>query len=232
MRRVFLVALGFLLLPGLVAGQNEGPRGRSEITGIRFVGNHTFSTDALKRAIVNRATECRTAFLKPLCAAGVDFALDRHYFNLDEFAREAIRVQLFYWQRGFREAVVYTTSDVPKTGKDRACPQGHRRPPCAGRLDRCSGWRRHRRPVPPGRPPALGGRSTQRDRGRGYARFAREPPTRRRLCIRTSAAADRAADRVLLGFSDLRTLIPVRACASVKSIFSEIGSCRTTSYAV
>ena len=117
MRRAFLVALGFLLLPEVVAGQNEGPRGRPEITGIRFVGNRTFPTDTLKRAIVNRATECRTAFLKPLCAAGVDFALNRHYFNLDEFARDAIRVRLFYWQRGFREALVDTASDVPKAGK-------------------------------------------------------------------------------------------------------------------
>ena len=117
MRRAFLVALGFLLLPEVVAGQNEGPRGRPEITGIRFVGNRTFPTDTLKRAIVNRATECRTVFLKPLCAAGVDFALNRHYFNLDEFARDAIRVRLFYWQRGFREALVDTASDVPKAGK-------------------------------------------------------------------------------------------------------------------
>ena len=117
MTRVFLVALGFLLLPEAVAGQNEGPRGRSEVTDIRFVGNPTFPTDTLKRAIVNRATECRTAFLKPLCAAGVDFALDRHYFNLDEFARDAIRVRLFYWQRGFREAAVDTASDAPKAGK-------------------------------------------------------------------------------------------------------------------
>jgi outer membrane protein insertion porin family len=115
--RAFLVALGFLLLPGVVAGQNEEPRGRSEITGIQFVGNRTFSTDSLKRAIVNRATECRTAFLKPLCAAGVDFALDRHYFNFAEFARDAVRLQLYYWQRGYREAVVDTASDVPAMGR-------------------------------------------------------------------------------------------------------------------
>lgn len=117
MIRGFLVALGFLLLPGVVAGQDEELRGRPEITDIRFVGNRTLSTDSLKRAIVNRATECRTAFLKPLCAVGVDFALDRHYFNLAEFARDAVRLQLYYWQRGYREAVVDTASDVPEMGR-------------------------------------------------------------------------------------------------------------------
>ena len=117
MIRVFLLALGFIVLPGVVAGQNEGPRGRPEITGIQFVGNRTFPTDTLQRAIVNRATECRTAFLKPLCAAGAGFALDRHYFNIDEFARDAIRLRLYYWQRGYREAVVDTASDVPAMGE-------------------------------------------------------------------------------------------------------------------
>ena len=204
MTRVFLVALGFLLLPEAVAGQNEGPRGRSEVTDIRFVGNPTFPTDTLKRAIVNRATECRTAFLKPLCAAGVDFALDRHYFNLDEFARDAIRVRLFYWQRGFREAAVDTASDAPKAGKiELALRVTEGRPVLVDSIS-VVGGEDIEGPVPPGQPAALGGRSAQRDRGRGYARFAREPLTRRGLCIRISAAADRAADRVLLGFSDLR----------------------------
>ena len=117
MVRVFLAVLNFLVLPGVVAAQTEEARGRSEITDIRFVGNRTFPTDTLRRAIVNRATECRTAFLKPLCAVGIGFALDRHYFNLDEFARDAVRLRLYYWQRGYREALVDTASDVPTTGK-------------------------------------------------------------------------------------------------------------------
>ena len=117
MVRLFLVVLGLVVLPGVVAGQNEEPRGRSEVAAIRFVGNRTFPTDTLKRAIVNRATECRTAFLKPLCAAGVGFALDRHYFNLDEFARDAVRLRLYYWQRGYREALVDTASEATAADK-------------------------------------------------------------------------------------------------------------------
>ena len=116
MRRALLFTLGLFLLPGAAAGQREEPRGRPEITGIRFDGNRTFPTDTLTRAIVNRATECRTAFFKPLCIVGVGFADDRHYFHADEFPRDAIRLRLYYWQHGYREAQVDTATRVPAEG--------------------------------------------------------------------------------------------------------------------
>jgi outer membrane protein assembly factor BamA len=118
-KRILLVALACALLPGLAAGQEEEPRGRPEITDIQIRGNVTFATDSLERAIVNRATECRSVFLKyliPLCPLRVDLADNRHYFHADEFPRDAIRLRLYYWQRGFREARVDTASS--RSGAD------------------------------------------------------------------------------------------------------------------
>jgi outer membrane protein assembly complex protein YaeT len=109
------LALACALFPGAAAGQEEEPRGRPEIREIEITGNSTFSTDSLRRAIVNRETECRSAFLKyliPLCPLRIDFADNRHYFNADEFMRDAVRLELYYWQRGYREAHVDTARTV------------------------------------------------------------------------------------------------------------------------
>ncbi len=117
MRAALLSALCFLLLPGAAAGQNEALIGRPEISDIEFVGNATFPTDTLKRAIVNRETECKSFFLEPLCAVGLKFADDRRYFLADELPRDAIRLQIYYSQRGYREAKVATDTTRSDDGK-------------------------------------------------------------------------------------------------------------------
>ena len=93
-----------------IAGQEEQARGRPEVVDVVFSGNDSFPVDTLKRAIVNRATECGTMFLVPFCKLGFDFAADRRYFRADEFARDAVRLRLYYWQHGYREAQVDTAS--------------------------------------------------------------------------------------------------------------------------
>ena len=116
MRRGFRWTAALLLAAAAsrpAAAQNVEPLGRPEVAEIQFVGNKSFPTDTLKRAIVNRETECRTVFLEPLCAVGVDFADDRHYFSPDEFPRDAYRLRVYYWQRGFREAAVDTATTHP-----------------------------------------------------------------------------------------------------------------------
>jgi outer membrane protein insertion porin family len=112
-RRLLLsVLLAAAALPGSAAGQEEEARGRPEVVTLEFSGNRTFPTDTLKRAIVNRETECRAWFLWGLCELDVDFADDRHYYHAEEFSRDAVRLRLYYWQRGFREAQVDTASRV------------------------------------------------------------------------------------------------------------------------
>jgi outer membrane protein insertion porin family len=112
-KAALLLSLACALLPGIAAGQEEEPRGRPEITDLEIRGIQTFATDSLERAIVNRETECRGWLLKGFCAFDLDFADTRHYFHADEFPRDAIRLRLYYWQRGYREARVDTASSRP-----------------------------------------------------------------------------------------------------------------------
>jgi len=101
----FLVAGGLALL-GSVAGPLAGQTSRPEVRAIRFEGNQVYGNDALSRAIVNRQTACRNVFLTPLCAFGVDFAIDRRYLDPDELPRDALRIEAYYWLRGYRDARV------------------------------------------------------------------------------------------------------------------------------
>jgi outer membrane protein insertion porin family/translocation and assembly module TamA len=117
--RALLLALGSAFcaatfLPPSAAGQQDEARGRPEVVAVRIDGNQTFATDSLKRAIINRETDCRASVLKltGFCALHADFALTRHYFQAAEFPRDAIRLRLYYWQRGYREAQVDTTSSL------------------------------------------------------------------------------------------------------------------------
>ena len=107
--RPFLVLLVGLL--GLLAVGKEslsGQVGLQEVTSLRFQGNTQFSDQALAGAIITRETECRTFIFIPFCLAGADFSLDPYFLNERELRRDYVRVQLFYYLNGFREAVVDT----------------------------------------------------------------------------------------------------------------------------
>ncbi|MEJ2540770.1 MAG: BamA/TamA family outer membrane protein [Gemmatimonadota bacterium] len=84
---------------------------RPEIVDIRFEGNQVYGDGALEAAIVNRETSCRNAFLLPLCLFGIEAAVDRGYLDPDELPRDALRLQAYYWLRGYRDARVEVERD-------------------------------------------------------------------------------------------------------------------------
>ena len=115
MRR--LAALALLVVSGVMVPWGSGPLwaqgGVQEVTRLRFEGNRQFPDRVLTNAIITRKTECRSPVLLPFCWAGARFSLDPSYFSEREFRRDAARVQVFYNQRGFREAVVDTVLHRP-----------------------------------------------------------------------------------------------------------------------
>lgn len=106
----FVLALALLSGVGPVGAQ-ERPAAGPEVVEVRFQGNEAFPDDSLSRAIVNRQTECRTFVFQlfPLCPLGVDWALDRQYLVPREIERDARRLRLYYYRRGYREATVDTS---------------------------------------------------------------------------------------------------------------------------
>jgi len=100
-----------LLAPSVpLAAQTDQPR----VAGVRFEGNQSFSDGQLAGAIATRETECRNILLSPLCLFGSDWAERTAFFDPATFRRDVARIQLFYYQRGYRETAVDTLVDRPR----------------------------------------------------------------------------------------------------------------------
>ncbi|MEX2470530.1 MAG: BamA/TamA family outer membrane protein [Gemmatimonadota bacterium] len=106
-----------LLAAGSTAPPAAGQQvGSLEITQVRFLGNEAFPQDSLQRAIATRPTDCKSVFLKPLCWFDLDFAVERRELRPREVPRDRIRLEIWYRQRGFREAAVDTATTIREDG--------------------------------------------------------------------------------------------------------------------
>lgn len=92
---------------------------RPEVSDVRFEGNRVFPSDSLERAIVTRETECRSIVFAPFCWAGAEFALRRSYLPGREFPLDQIRLERWYYIRGYREAAVDTATTLLPDGRAR-----------------------------------------------------------------------------------------------------------------
>ncbi|MEX2468033.1 MAG: BamA/TamA family outer membrane protein [Gemmatimonadota bacterium] len=101
---------------GQLHAQGVGP---PEVAQVRFLGNEVFPGDSLARAIVTRETRCKSWVLEvlALCLLELDFAIERHELRVREVPRDRVRLQIWYHQRGFREAVVDTATSLLPDGR-------------------------------------------------------------------------------------------------------------------
>ncbi|NJD09097.1 MAG: hypothetical protein FIB01_01205 [Gemmatimonadetes bacterium] len=102
LRRAALCTTGALAAAAPAAAQ-RGPDS-VEIRSIRFEGNASFAEAQLRASIMADATHCRSHALLPLCWFGS--SLQRVWFDPRVLAFDSVRVRLFYYRHGFREAQV------------------------------------------------------------------------------------------------------------------------------
>ena len=114
MHSVGWIALwGWALIPSPVLSQV----GRTEVSEVAFQGNQSFPDDSLSRAIVTRETECRSVVFTPFCWAGADFAVQRFYLPERDVPLDRLRLEAWYYQRGFREISVDTLTSLGEEGR-------------------------------------------------------------------------------------------------------------------
>jgi len=109
--------LGLVAMPSLSHAQNtqdqqrEAPEVRRlDINGVKNVDLHDLSI-----SISTQASKCRSLLLEPFCLISHSPTfIDRHYLNEAEFQRDVLRIRLYYWKRGYRDATVDTS--VVRTG--------------------------------------------------------------------------------------------------------------------
>lgn len=102
-----LLALALACTGGLVAapaGAQPLEPDSLEVKEVRFVGAHTFPDALLRAAIETRASGCSSPVLFAVCWLGL--ARDRRYVDDGVLRQDSVRLTLFYWERGYREAVV------------------------------------------------------------------------------------------------------------------------------
>ena len=109
----WIVLWGWALIPSPVSSQV----GRTEVSEVAFQGNQSFPDDSLSRAIVTRETECRSVVFTPFCWAGADFALQRFYLPERDVPLDRLRLEAWYYQRGFREISVDTLTSLGEEGR-------------------------------------------------------------------------------------------------------------------
>ena len=106
----FAGALAAACLLSLLPGGASAQTSRPEVLRIDFHGNRVFDESDLRGAIFNQETTCRPILLlnPPLCWLGVDWAVERSYLQPRELPLDALRLQAYYWLRGYRDAAVDT----------------------------------------------------------------------------------------------------------------------------
>lgn len=107
--RTVLALLPALLATAVPAAAAQGQL--AEVTALRFEGNDVFSDRALGASIMTRSTDCRHWLLSVFCWSGSSFAIDEHFLGPREFERDVVRLRLFYYRHGYREALIVPSLD-------------------------------------------------------------------------------------------------------------------------
>ena len=106
---LLLASSAILAVPGNARAQGIADR---EIVELQFEGNEAFPEKDLRKAILTDQTRCKSfLFNFPLMICPFTdwgFAHSREYLDEGELPLDVIRLQLYYRQRGFREATVDT----------------------------------------------------------------------------------------------------------------------------
>jgi outer membrane protein insertion porin family/translocation and assembly module TamA len=81
------------------------------ITGVKHVDQHD-----LEKSIATQPSKCRSFLLEPFClVSGSPIFVEHHYLDRDDFRRDVLRIRVYYWRHGYREATV--DSSITPNGK-------------------------------------------------------------------------------------------------------------------
>ncbi len=86
------------------------------VTAIQMRGVQHVDPKELLAGIATKASSCRTFLYTPICwFTKSDLFYQKHFLDALELRRDALRIRLYYWLRGYRDTRV-TTSSSPSGG--------------------------------------------------------------------------------------------------------------------
>jgi outer membrane protein insertion porin family len=99
------------MYPSWLRAQNTRDQQREapEVRKLAFEGVEHVDLSDLSKSISTRPSKCRNLLLTPFCMFSRSPTIeDRYYLDAAEFRRDVLRLRLYYWKHGYREAVVDT----------------------------------------------------------------------------------------------------------------------------
>lgn len=96
-----------LLAAAPLRAQAPGSEERPRVERLTFRGVESVDAAELRRSIATRQTRCRSVLLRPFCwLTDWSVFVEKHYLEPLELPRDELRIEVFYFQRGYRDAVV------------------------------------------------------------------------------------------------------------------------------
>ncbi len=106
-RQVGPVLLASTLVLAAARGVRAQDDDRPLVVGVELRGVRSIDADELQDGLATRATRCRSILYTPLCLASRSPVFARRFhLDPDEIRRDQLRIRLYYWKRGFRDATV------------------------------------------------------------------------------------------------------------------------------
>ena len=85
-----------------------------EVVNLTLKGVKVVKASELESSIYTTASHCNSIILKPFCwFSKSKYFFTKKYLDHDELQRDVLRIRIFYWKRGYREADV-DTAVVPR----------------------------------------------------------------------------------------------------------------------
>jgi outer membrane protein insertion porin family len=111
-QRIVPWAIALLATMSAVAvaqSSRDQQRGSPEVRKLAITGVKSVDWHDLSRSINTRASKCRSLLLYPFCLFSKSPTVeDKYYMDQKEFERDVIRIRVYYWYKGYREAQVDT----------------------------------------------------------------------------------------------------------------------------
>src|SRR6266478_8721987 len=106
-----VVAATILLVPALLFSQETAPTlpSHPEVVNLTLKGVKAMKQSDLLQSIYTTSSHCNSFLLVPFCWINkAKYLYTKNYLDHKELERDVLRVRVFYWKRGYREAEVDT----------------------------------------------------------------------------------------------------------------------------
>ena len=104
-----VLAAALALCPGILLSQEDRQPSNPEVVNLTLKGVNVVKESELRRSIHTTASHCNSFILKPFCwISKAKYFYTKKYLDRKELQRDPLRILVFYWKRGYRDATVDT----------------------------------------------------------------------------------------------------------------------------